>query len=486
MSIKIYTIDGKRLSEQARIVMDSFETQGQDLYSFIGAFLDGKIPATVDDLVLRAQVFSRRGQAVPCSTNNFAYNTEFGYNTTVAPLTRDDGKEKGYYTSHIVKNTKPEMLLPITGAFVKSSQVALGTQSVSSSSYATIDKLLDRAFGSADKKLKQYIAAHPTAKGVINPYQAISQRLYMGFLEEKPIKKSRLSDLQATTTALFASLLVSKTLNWHDAENERLWDETLLLDFITHLNGCAASGNVDLKAILETGANLAINVIDRMGITLSSIQQKQANVLGTPLQRTPLTVREALFGAKQVEKSLPQYVDTPKVEPMKLVPENASIKSQTDVFKYVTRKSMEKTMKKRICKMISQNLSRARVQRDSDLFKFFQTAYVVLSDGKPIKVRKNSKGKAIDPQTESANEVVGKFMSEFITKPLDSVFGTAKRAKYDSTQTSASAIKSKIARKAYDSIDTSINAAKNPHTAYKQRAAKTLEKNFKDSTQNKE
>lgn len=120
------------------------------------------------------------------------------------------------------------------------------------------------------------------------------------------------SQLEKATASIFATLLVSRALDLSigDENNlvEKKFDESLKLQFYTHLNACFNAGKCAISKIVKSGAACAVSMIEEMGYSQSDIMDKYDR-LETPIKGNPHDIFDALFGSKNVSQSIESFVD---------------------------------------------------------------------------------------------------------------------------------------------------------------------------------
>ena len=311
-NVKVYeTI----LTKEASEIFEKFKTSGEDAAFYFGKIARGEISnPNIATILQYAQVFANpdyRGRV---------------------------GSPKSYVSQNIsvvAGALNGEIKGLINNGFTSAIVIdkTLGLSDLRES-YASTGKLpfykltLDADFSEIEEKLKKVAQCTlvETKKGllkktVLEPMKLefvrssnricdLSKEIYQVAI--KKINAAFETEMEKVTSAIFATLLVSRALNLSigDKDNgaEKKLDEALKLQFYSHLNACSNNKKCAISKIIKTGAYVACSMIDEIGYSEDEIIEKYER-LGTPIMGKPQNIFDALFGQKNIEHSIDTFVD---------------------------------------------------------------------------------------------------------------------------------------------------------------------------------
>lgn len=304
-----------RLTKPAAEVFEHFEMTGEDDISFLGKIASGIVKGvTLADVVHRAQVFGNASFRGRVGSPKSFYSANFSVVTGAL-----DGSIKGIinngFTSCIVADSKVG-LSDLRESYAKDDLPFY--LMVVSADFSDIENKLSNIASDIMVPVKKYAFLKAKSQPMTitktrskNSLCDLMEEIYQ--VVDKSNKTSFDTDLEKATSNIFATWLISRALNLSigdkDNQCEQKLDEAMRLQFYTHLNGCNNKGNCAISKIIKVGTDLGVELIEKMGLNESDVKDKLKR-LGTPLQNNPETIYEALFGEKEISKTVDIMVDS--------------------------------------------------------------------------------------------------------------------------------------------------------------------------------
>lgn len=305
-----------RLTRDSADIFANYEKTGEDSNYYLGQIVRGEIKSpTLDKVLQYAQVFAnpdfrgRVGSPKSFTSQNIAV-VSGALNGDVKGLINNG------FTSYIVAD-KTLGLSDLRETYASSTKLPFYKTSISADFSEIEEKLANVA-----KNIKIQVKKNSFSKKLVEePLQLtkvnsgnslcdIAKEIYQ--VAKNGIEGEFASELEKVTSSIFATLLVTRALDLSvgDANNqaEKKLDEALKLQFYSHLNGCFNSKQCSISTIVKNGAKYANELIQEMGYTYYDVIEKY-NRLGTPIRGDVDNVLDALFGARNVNQSIDNYVD---------------------------------------------------------------------------------------------------------------------------------------------------------------------------------
>lgn len=293
-------------------ILNNFKKTGEEFDFFLGSIYGGA-QSSLEDLIAHAQVFANakyRGALVSGKTFQYGLNKTERLGIHGGLCLNHNGEPQ--YTSYVLID-KNEDLGNIRETYTSAEFNPLYANANSTNLSDIVSSLENMAeeievetkiLGITRKKqlkLVQKQTSNPVCSCVDKIYQIAYAKLENDFN----------TNLEKVTAAVLATYITTKALDLKEFDART--DEALRMNFCTHLNGCYANGSLSLSNVIKNGVDLGIELIETMGYGKDDVKAK-CERLGTPLQNEPKTLNEALFGAKQIEKSLSVFVNEDKKE----------------------------------------------------------------------------------------------------------------------------------------------------------------------------
>lgn len=305
-----------RLTRDSADIFANYEKTGEDSNYYLGQIVRGEIKTpTLDKVLQYAQVFAnpdfrgRVGSPKSFTSQNIAV-VSGALNGDVKGLINNG------FTSYIVAD-KTLGLSDLRETYASSTKLPFYKTSVGADFSEIEEKLANVA-----KNIKIQVKKNSFSKKLVEePLQLtkvnsgnslcdIAKEIYQ--VAKNGIEGEFASELEKVTSSIFATLLVTRALDLSvgEANNqaEKKLDEALKLQFYSHLNGCFNSKQCSISTIVKNGAKYANELIQEMGYTYYDVIDKY-NRLGTPIRGDVDNILDALFGARNVNQSIDNYVD---------------------------------------------------------------------------------------------------------------------------------------------------------------------------------
>lgn len=305
-----------KLTRESAEVFDHYEKTGEDDAYYFGQIVRGIVKAPNLGTILQyAQVFAnpdlrgRVGSPKSYTSQNIA---------VVSGAISGDikGLVNNGFTSYIVAD-KTLGLSDLRETYASSTKFSFYNTAISADFSDIEEKLANIA-----KNIKIQVKKNSFSKKMVgtplkltkldskNSLCVLADEIYQ--VASNKIKEEFDSQLEKATASIFATLLVSRALDLSigDKNNlvEKKFDESLKLQFYTHLNACFNAGKCAISKIVKSGAACAVSMIEEMGYSQFDIMDKYDR-LETPIKGNPHDIVDALFGSKNVSQSIESFVD---------------------------------------------------------------------------------------------------------------------------------------------------------------------------------
>lgn len=297
-------------TKKHQTILNNFKKTGEEFDFFLGSIYGGA-QSSLEDLIAHAQVFANvkcRGALVSGKTFQYGLNKTERLGIHSGLCLNHNGEPQ--YTSYVLID-KNEDLGNVRETYTSAGFNPLYANANSTNLSEIVSSLENMAeeievetkiLGITRKKqlkLVQKQISNPVCSCVDKIYQVAYAKLDNNFN----------TNLEKVTAAILATYITTKALDLKGFDART--DEALRMNFCTHLNGCYANGSLALSNVIKNGVDLGVELIETMGYGKDDVKAK-CERLGTPLQNEPKSLNEALFGAKQIEKSLSVFVNEEK------------------------------------------------------------------------------------------------------------------------------------------------------------------------------